>query len=87
MKACVIAPGTESVAETLDAIRTLAMTAEAAEAEIDAMEEGDLPGWPDALDDTLDRHARAMEALVAEVRAAEPALAALVAGLAPGLRS
>ncbi len=67
-------------AGVVDAIRALALSAEAADAEADAMREGRLDGDYAAINDAVDRADAAREALVGEVAAAERA--GVMAGLA-----
>lgn len=70
--------GGETLADALDAMRALAMTAEAANAELDAMEAGWLPDADGAAEiDALDRVVKAESALMLHVRAFDAGLALL----------
>lgn len=70
--------GGETLADALDAMRALAMTAEAANAELDAIEAGRLPDEDGTAEiEALDRAVKAESALVLQVRAFDAGLALL----------
>jgi len=72
------AMGGAALADALDAIRALAMTAAAAEAELDAIEDGRLSDEDGTAEvAALDRAVKAEAALVLQVRAADAGLALL----------
>ena len=72
------AMGGAALADALDAIRALAMTAAAAEAELDAIEDGSLTDEDGTAEiAALDRAVKAEAALVLAVRAADAGLALL----------
>ena len=72
------AMGGAALADALDAIRALAMTAAAAEAELDAIEDGRLSDEDGTAEvAALDRAVKAEAALVLHVRAADAGLALL----------